>query len=235
MAVTRTKTPTAASTRSRRPPTPPSSNAAFTANRRLHCDRRLHHDVSSSHYHRTGTSRTVKPGAPIGLKYAAAQEITGAGQAAPIAQMACRCTGGQQFRWRGQEMDLSRQRALRRATHRPLADANSIGTVQGEPTSGVMLREWGEPELPGVLLWPGLGSTGAYFAGIAGALPGRAVAADPPGFGSSAPLEPSTFERLVDVARRPLASGDARPWSATRWVLTSRWASAANPLTGCGQ
>jgi pimeloyl-ACP methyl ester carboxylesterase len=64
-----------------------------------------------------------------------------------------------------------------------------------------MLREWGEPELPGVLLWPGLGATGAYFAGIADAMPGRAVAADPPGFGGSEPLKPSTFERLVEVAR----------------------------------
>ncbi len=96
---------------------------------------------------------------------------------------------------------MARQWAYRRSTHRPLTDPNSIGTVQGEPTSGVMLREWGDSELPGVLLWPGLGSTGAYFAGIAGALPGRAVAADPPGFGGSAPLEPCTFGRLVDVAR----------------------------------
>jgi pimeloyl-ACP methyl ester carboxylesterase len=73
--------------------------------------------------------------------------------------------------------------------------------VQGGLTSGVALREWGEPGLPEVLLWPGLGSTGAYFGAVAEALPGRAVAVDPPGFGGSAPLEPCTFEHLVEVAR----------------------------------
>jgi pimeloyl-ACP methyl ester carboxylesterase len=73
--------------------------------------------------------------------------------------------------------------------------------VDGEQTSRVALREWGEPGQPEVLLWPGLGSTGAYFGAVAGALPGRAVAADPPGFGGSAPLEPCTFEHLVEVAR----------------------------------
>jgi pimeloyl-ACP methyl ester carboxylesterase len=73
--------------------------------------------------------------------------------------------------------------------------------VDTEPTSRVTLREWGEPGRQEVLLWPGLGSTGAYFAAVAGALPGRAVAADPPGFGGSAPLEPCTFAHLVEVAR----------------------------------
>ena len=73
--------------------------------------------------------------------------------------------------------------------------------MPGEQNSAVALREWGEPGLPEVLLWPGLGSTGAYFAAVAGALPGRPVAADPPGFGGSPPLEPCTFDRLVEVAR----------------------------------
>jgi pimeloyl-ACP methyl ester carboxylesterase len=49
-------------------------------------------------------------------------------------------------------------------------------------------------------LWPGLGATGAYFAAVGEALPGRAVAVDPPGFGRSAPLDPCTYERLVAVA-----------------------------------
>jgi pimeloyl-ACP methyl ester carboxylesterase len=77
--------------------------------------------------------------------------------------------------------------------------------VGGEPSSGLALREWGQPGPPELLLWPGLGSTGAYFAGVAGALPGRAVAADPPGFGGLAPLEPCTFEHLIDVARATVA------------------------------
>jgi len=45
-----------------------------------------------------------------------------------------------------------------------------------------------------------LSSTGAYFSAIAGLLPGRAVAVDPPGWGRSPPLEDYTYERLVDLA-----------------------------------
>jgi pimeloyl-ACP methyl ester carboxylesterase len=66
--------------------------------------------------------------------------------------------------------------------------------------AGVAVREWGDPEEPGILLWPGLGAAGAYFAAVGEALPGRAVAVDPPGFGRSAPLAPCTYERLVGVA-----------------------------------
>lgn len=66
--------------------------------------------------------------------------------------------------------------------------------------AGVAVREWGDPEEPAILLWPGLGATGAYFAAVAEALPGRAVAVDPPGFGRSAALAPCTYERLVGVA-----------------------------------
>ncbi|MGD0811802.1 MAG: alpha/beta hydrolase [Acidimicrobiales bacterium] len=81
-------------------------------------------------------------------------------------------------------------------------------SFRSAPSSGVRLREWGEPGPPEILLWPGLGSTGAYFAPIAEELPGRAVAADPPGYGGSAPLEPSSFVHLVDVAR--VTAGDRR-------------------------
>lgn len=63
------------------------------------------------------------------------------------------------------------------------------------------VRESGDPALPGVLLWPGLGSTGAYYESLVPRLPYRAVAVDPPGHGGSAPLEPCTFERLVEIAR----------------------------------
>jgi len=73
--------------------------------------------------------------------------------------------------------------------------------VDGEVASGIVVREWGDPGGPGILLWPGLGSTGAYFGGVASQLPGRAVAADPPGFGGSPPLDPCTYEGLVEVAR----------------------------------
>ena len=70
-----------------------------------------------------------------------------------------------------------------------------------EDSSGVSLRESGDPHQPAILLWPGLGSTGAYFGGIVGMLPGRAVMADPPGFGRSPRLEPCNFAALVNVAR----------------------------------
>ena len=70
-----------------------------------------------------------------------------------------------------------------------------------EDSSGVTLRESGDPHQPAVLLWPGLGSTGAYFGGIVGMLPGRAVMADPPGFGRSPRLDPCNFSALVNMAR----------------------------------
>ena len=65
---------------------------------------------------------------------------------------------------------------------------------------GLAARERGAPAEPGVLLWPGLGSTGAYFDSVAGNLPGRTVAVDPPGFGRSPWPEPCTYQGLVDAA-----------------------------------
>lgn len=76
--------------------------------------------------------------------------------------------------------------------------------------SGIVLREWGDPAAPGILLWPGLNSTGAYFSEVAGLLPGRAVAADPPGFGGSPTLDPCTYDRLVEVARVALGQRSCR-------------------------
>lgn len=64
----------------------------------------------------------------------------------------------------------------------------------------VSVREWGSPAAPGILLWPGLGSAASYFAGVAEALPGRAVAVDPPGSGGSRMPSRVTFEALVDAA-----------------------------------
>lgn len=66
--------------------------------------------------------------------------------------------------------------------------------------AGVSVREWGDPAEPAILLWPGLGSNSAYFAAMAPALPGRAVAVDPPDFGRSAPLDRHTSERLIELA-----------------------------------
>ena len=65
---------------------------------------------------------------------------------------------------------------------------------------GLAIREWGDPAEPGILLWPGLGATSAYFASVAEALPGRAVAVDPPGFGRSEPPHAYAYERLVEGA-----------------------------------
>lgn len=66
--------------------------------------------------------------------------------------------------------------------------------------ASLAVREWGDPAEPGVLLWPGLGATGAYFESLMGELPCRAVAVDPPGLGASAPIDPYTFGRLVEMA-----------------------------------
>ena len=65
---------------------------------------------------------------------------------------------------------------------------------------GLAVREWGDPADPAILLWPGLGSTGAYFDGIAAALPGRPLTVDPPGSGRSAPLDRYTSDALIERA-----------------------------------
>ncbi len=70
-----------------------------------------------------------------------------------------------------------------------------------ELIEGIAVREWGDPAHAGILLWPGLGSTGAYFSAIAPLLPGRVLAADPPGFGRSSPPDAYSYEGLVDAAR----------------------------------
>jgi pimeloyl-ACP methyl ester carboxylesterase len=72
--------------------------------------------------------------------------------------------------------------------------------VRQRVVASLAVREWGDPAQPGVLLWPGLGATAAYFASLAEDLPFRAVAVDPPGLGSSAPLEPRGYARLVELA-----------------------------------
>ena len=72
----------------------------------------------------------------------------------------------------------------------------------GDPVvEGLAVREWGDAAQAGILLWPGLGSSGAYFEPLVPALPWRSVAVDPPGSGGSAPLHPCTSERLVGLAR----------------------------------
>jgi pimeloyl-ACP methyl ester carboxylesterase len=73
--------------------------------------------------------------------------------------------------------------------------------VEQRLVEGVAVREWGDPDQPGILLWPGLGADGGYFAGIAEAMPGRAVAVDPPGFGNSPRLAHCTYDRLVELAK----------------------------------
>ncbi len=75
---------------------------------------------------------------------------------------------------------------------------------------GVAVSQWGERRAPGVLLWPGLGATGDYFTQAAPLIPGRAVAVDPPGFGRSPPLEPLSYERLVELAASLVADCDCR-------------------------
>lgn len=72
--------------------------------------------------------------------------------------------------------------------------------VRRQLVGSLAVREWGDPALPGVLLWPGLGATGAYFESLVPELPCRAVAVDPPGIGASPPIDGSTYGRLVEMA-----------------------------------
>ena len=91
-----------------------------------------------------------------------------------------------------------------------MCGASSVAVVRERFVAGVGVREWGDSDEPGILLWPGLGASGAYFAGVAEALPGRAVAVDPPGFGRSPPLAPCTYARLVEVAAAVVEECDCR-------------------------
>src|SRR5579871_1055392 len=78
--------------------------------------------------------------------------------------------------------------------------------VMERPLDRLAVREWGDRAAPGIVLWPGLGATGAYFASIAEALPGRGVAVDPPGFGRSPPLDDCTYSALVELAGSVVAA-----------------------------
>jgi pimeloyl-ACP methyl ester carboxylesterase len=82
--------------------------------------------------------------------------------------------------------------------------------VDQQLVGGVAVREWGDPADPGILLWPGLGSNGGYFAGVAKTLPGRAVAVDPPGFGRSPPPESYDYGRLVALANAVVSERGCR-------------------------
>jgi pimeloyl-ACP methyl ester carboxylesterase len=75
---------------------------------------------------------------------------------------------------------------------------------------GLSIREWGEPDAPGILLWPGLGANAAYFAAIAESLPGRAVAVDPPGVGNSTPIDRNRRDRYAELARAAIDASGCR-------------------------
>ena len=79
-------------------------------------------------------------------------------------------------------------------------DACNVRVVVERLVDRLAYREWGDRAEPGIVLWPGLGATGAYFASIAETLPGRSVTVDPPGFGRSPPLDACTYSGLVDLA-----------------------------------
>lgn len=94
---------------------------------------------------------------------------------------------------------------------------------------GLAFREWGDSNDPGVLLWPGLGSLGSYFAGIADALPGRSVAVDPPGFGGSEALGTPAFGALVELARAAIDAHDCRAMVGHSLGANLAAGVAANP------
>jgi pimeloyl-ACP methyl ester carboxylesterase len=82
--------------------------------------------------------------------------------------------------------------------------------MDGRLIDGVAVREWGDPAEPGILLWPGLGSTGAYFSAVGAFLPGRVVAVDPPGFGSSPPPRAYSYQQLVERSSVAIGECDCR-------------------------
>lgn len=76
-----------------------------------------------------------------------------------------------------------------------------LAVVGDRVIDGLAVREWGDPAQAGILLWPGLTASAAYFNSLAPTLPWRGVAVDPPGSGDSPPLDPCTLGRLVESAR----------------------------------
>lgn len=72
------------------------------------------------------------------------------------------------------------------------------------------LREWGLRSDPGVLLWPGLGFSSAYFVGSAELFCGRAVAVDPPGWGPSPKPAAYSYDLLVEAAVDTIRVCDCR-------------------------
>ena len=75
---------------------------------------------------------------------------------------------------------------------------------------GVAVREWGDPAETGILMWPGLGATGGYFAAVAEAMPGRVVSVDPPGFGDTPALDSHSYGRLVELASALIGGCDCQ-------------------------
>ena len=75
---------------------------------------------------------------------------------------------------------------------------------------GVAVREWGDPAETGILMWPGLGATGGYFAAVAEAMPGRVVSVDPPGFGDTPALDSQSYGRLVELASALIGGCDCQ-------------------------
>lgn len=70
------------------------------------------------------------------------------------------------------------------------------------------VRQWGDPAEPGILLWPGMGFTSAYFAGSASFLPGRSVGVDPPGWGRSPAPSRYSYEHLVGLGVEAIRACD---------------------------
>jgi pimeloyl-ACP methyl ester carboxylesterase len=96
------------------------------------------------------------------------------------------------------------------------------------------VREWGDPTEPGILLWPGLGFSSAYFLGSASLLPARAVAVDPPGWGRS-PAPPSySYEDLVGHAIEAIHVCDCRAMVGHSLGGDIALAVAVDPPPGLG-
>jgi pimeloyl-ACP methyl ester carboxylesterase len=99
---------------------------------------------------------------------------------------------------------------------------------------GLAVREWGDPAHAGVLLWPGLTASAAYFDSLAPGFPWRGVAVDPPGSGDSPPLDPCTLDGLVELTRDVAQDRGCRAIVGHSLGAYVAMGLAANPPAGLG-
>jgi pimeloyl-ACP methyl ester carboxylesterase len=110
----------------------------------------------------------------------------------------------------------------------------TVRAVAERTIGGLAVRERGDPAQAGILLWPGLASSGAYFDSLVASMPWRGVAVDPPGAGGSAALDPCTSGRLIELARDTAAASGCRAVVGHSLGAYVALGLAADPPAGLG-